>query len=80
MSHTPHEIADDFPEFAEKIHELKINNTHFARLMEEYHDLNRKIHRAETNVEPLEELYEGEIRKKRADLKDQIYHVLRGGA
>lgn len=77
MSHTPHEIVDDFPEYADKIRDLKLSHTHFARLIEEYHDLNRAVHRAETNIEPLDELYEGEMRKKRADLKDQIYHILR---
>jgi len=76
MSHTPHELSQDFPEFADKLQALKENDGHFARLAEEYHDINRAVHRAETNVEPMEELAEVEMRKKRAALKDEIYGIL----
>jgi len=76
MSHTPHELHEEFPDKAEKISALKQADAHFARLAEEYHDLNRKVHRAETNVEPVAELVEVEMRKKRAALKDEIYQML----
>ena len=75
-SHTPHELHEEFPEHAEKITELKTNDAHFARLAEEYHEINRAVHRAETNVEPVEELTEVEMRKKRAHLKDELYRML----
>jgi uncharacterized protein YdcH (DUF465 family) len=55
MSHTPHELADDFPQDVEKIHELKVSNPHFAKLMEDYHEVNRAVHRAETGVEPCDQ-------------------------
>ena len=58
MSNTPHELAEDFPQDAEKIHELKTQNAHFAKLAADYHAVNRAVHRAETGVEPLEELAE----------------------
>lgn len=77
MSHTPHELAQDFPEFTDKLQALKENDGHFARLADEYHQINRAVHRAETNVEPVEELAEVEMRKKRAALKDEIYRILR---
>ncbi len=76
MSHTPHELAEEFPEFVEKMHELRESNAHFAKLADEYHEVNRAVHRAETNVQPMEELAEGELRKKRAFLKDEIYRML----
>lgn len=76
MSHTPHELQDDFPELAEKITEMKQSDAHFARLAEEYHEINRAVHRAETNVEPIEELAEQDMRKKRAALKDALYGML----
>jgi uncharacterized protein YdcH (DUF465 family) len=80
MSHTPHELAADFPELADRIHELKESDPHFARLMEEYHELNRRVHRAETNVEPMEDLALVEIRKQRAALKDDLYRMLKAEA
>jgi uncharacterized protein YdcH (DUF465 family) len=76
MSHTPHELHEEFPELADRIHELKLSDAHFAKLAEEYHEINRAVHRAETNVEPVEELTETEMRKKRAHLKDELYRML----
>ena len=52
MSHTPHELAEEFPEHADKIHGLKTSDAHFAKMAEDYHTLNRAVHRAETDVEP----------------------------
>lgn len=76
MTHTPHELAEEFPEKIEIISQLKQSDAHFARLADEYHEVNRLVHRAETNVEPMEDLAEGELRKKRAALKDEIWNIL----
>lgn len=76
MSNTPHELAAEFPEHIAKISDLKQTDAHFARLAEEYHEINRAVHRAETNVEPMESLAEAEMRKKRAALKDELYRLL----
>jgi len=76
MTHTPHELSEEFPEQAAKISDLKQSNPHFAKLADEYHEINRAVHRAETNVEPVEDLVEGEMRKKRAALKDEIWTIL----
>lgn len=80
MSHTPHELHDEFPDFAERISTLKQSDAHFARLAERYHVLNRKVHSAETNVAPMEELAEMQLRKERAALKDEIYAYLKAEA
>ncbi|MGC9368268.1 MAG: YdcH family protein [Paracoccaceae bacterium] len=76
MTNTPHELAQEFPDQVEAIHELKAKNAHFAKLVEEYHEVNRAVHRAETNVEPTDELHEGELRKQRLALKDEIARML----
>lgn len=76
MSHTPHELAEEFPDKVELMSQLKQSDAHFARLADEYHEINRQVHRAETNIEPVEELAEGEMRKKRAALKDEIWAML----
>jgi uncharacterized protein len=80
MTHTPHELTADFPEFADRIHELKSTDHHFARLMEEYHEVNRQVHRAETLIEPTSEDAEVALRKKRAALKDELYRMIRAEA
>ncbi|SDW65569.1 hypothetical protein SAMN05444358_1011420 [Ruegeria halocynthiae] len=76
MSHTPHELAEEFPDKINIMSQLKQTDTHFARLADEYHEVNRVVHRAETNIEPIEELAEVELRKKRAALKDEIWSIL----
>lgn len=80
MSHTPHELAEEFPTHVAKMSALKGTDAHFAKLAEAYHEINRAVHRAETNVEPLEQLAEVELRKKRAALKDEIAAYLSDGA
>ncbi|PQA86036.1 YdcH family protein [Hyphococcus luteus] len=76
MTHTPHELAEEFPEKADLIHKLKETDAHFAKLAEEYHELNREVHRLETRVEASSEEHEEELRKKRMALKDQIAAML----
>jgi uncharacterized protein YdcH (DUF465 family) len=76
MSNTPHEIAEEFPNDAEKIHALKQSDAHFARLCEEYHAVNRAIHRAETRVDAVTEEHEAELRRQRMKLKDGIAGML----
>lgn len=80
MSHVPHELAEEFPEAAERIHTLKTSNAHFARLADEYHELNRQIHRIETRVEPASEEVEHDLRRKRLALKDEIASMLSAAA
>jgi uncharacterized protein YdcH (DUF465 family) len=76
MSHVPHELAEEFPDKIERMHTLKLNDAHFVRLSNEYHDLNRQIHRIETGIEPTSEAFETELRKKRMVLKDEISSIL----
>ena len=76
MSHTPHELAEDFPQSVDLIHRLKLEDAHFARLAEAYHTLNRAIHRAETLVEPVSQAHETEMRRERMALKDEIARIL----
>ncbi|MCV6592831.1 MAG: DUF465 domain-containing protein [Silicimonas sp.] len=72
MSHTPHELAEEFPDKIEAMHQLKLNDGEFQALSERYHEVNRAIHRAETNVEPTDQFHEEEMRKERMQLKDRI--------
>lgn len=76
MSNTPHELAEEFPEHVETMHRLKAENAHFAKLSEEYHEVNRAVHRAETDVEPTDDTHMEDMRKRRLALKDEIYAIL----
>ncbi len=72
MTHVPHELHDEFPGKAEKIHELKLSDAHFARLADEYHEVNREIHRIESGVAPTADEILEDFKKKRLHLLDVI--------
>ena len=76
MSHTPHELAEEFPGHIDRMHALKGSDAHFAKLFDAYHEVNRAVHRAECNVEPMDSLAETDLRKERARLKDEIWGYL----
>lgn len=79
MTHTPHELAEEFPEHADLIHKLKASDAHFAKLADAYHEVNRDIHRVETRVEAASEEREEGLRKQRVALKDEIAAILAKG-
>ena len=77
MSNTPHELAEEFPAQVEKMHQLKLENAHFAKIFDEYHEVNRAVHRAETNVEPTDDANMSVMRQKRAHLKDEVWAMIK---
>lgn len=78
MTHVPHELHEEFPEAAGRIHDLKTTDGHFRHLADRYHEVNRAIHRAETDVEPTDDLRMTDMRKERLHLKDEIARILAG--
>jgi uncharacterized protein YdcH (DUF465 family) len=77
MTRVAHELSDDFPEQAQAIHALKGVNAHFGKLADRYHELNRTLHRMETNLEPADDLVMEEFKKERLKLKDEIAALLK---
>ncbi|WP_018995665.1 YdcH family protein [Hirschia maritima] len=76
MSHTPHELHEEFPDAIEKMRALKETNAHFVKLADEYHDVNREIHRIEVEVDAASDFRTDELRKTRLKLKDEIAQML----
>ncbi|MGL1921205.1 MAG: DUF465 domain-containing protein [Hyphomicrobiales bacterium] len=76
MKNTPHELSEEFPEFTEKMHQLKLDDNHFVKLADEYHELNREVHRLEIGEQHLSHFEEEQLRKKRMLLKDEIFTYL----
>ncbi len=76
MSHTPHELAEEFPQDAAIIHKLKMEDAHFAKLADSYHELNREIHRIESEVEPASDERTETLKKQRLALADEIGAIL----
>ena len=77
MSNTPHTLQEEFPKDLDKLHELKVSNARFAKLLEDYDDVNDKVHRAETRIDPMSETEEDGLRRQRSRIKDEIATMLR---
>jgi len=77
MTIEKHDLLHELPESKEAIHQLKTSNSHFAKLFDEYHDLDHEVHRIETGVENTADEYLEEQKKKRLHLKDQLYTMIR---
>ncbi len=72
-----HPLAQEFPEFKDAIHTLKINNAHFAKLFNEYDETDKAVNRAENGVEHLSDASLEDLKKQRVALKDQLYQILK---
>ncbi len=71
-----HDLHHEFPELNEKIHDLKVNDTHFRKLFDEYHEINNAIHSIETGAHAVTDEVLNDHRLKRVHLKDQLYELL----
>ena len=77
MAAVHHDLVTEFPESRDQIHNLKLNNAHFAKLFDEYHTLNREVIRIEGEGIPLaDETFEN-LKKARLKLKDELYAMLK---
>lgn len=79
MENEPHDLAHEFPELKDRIHELKTSDAHFQRLFNDYHEVNREIHRIEQGVENHADDYTEDLKKKRLALKDELFGKLQQG-
>ena len=71
-----HDLIHELPEHRERIHQLKINDEHFAKLFDEYHELDHEILRMEEGIEtPSDDVLE-ELKKKRLYLKDKLFSMI----
>ncbi|CCG53871.1 Protein of unknown function [Flavobacterium indicum GPTSA100-9 = DSM 17447] len=71
-----HILTEEFPEFAEKIHTLKVEDAHFKKLFDEFDELDHEIYRIESDAEPAADETLNDLRVKRVHLKDGIYQYL----
>ena len=72
-----HDLLHEFPEHRERIHLLKTSNAHFARLFEEYHEVDHAVRRMDDNTEPACDERMEEAKRRRLHLKDELYGMIR---
>ena len=74
--HTPNELTEIFKRDRDLITQLKGEDAHFARLAEEYHGVNREVHRIEAETEAASDERFETLKKQRLSLLDQITAIV----
>lgn len=74
-----HDLLTEFPEYKERIEELKNNNSEFAQLYAQYDALDQEIYNIEEGIETPSDEYTEQQKLKRVQLKDQLYAMLKEG-
>ena len=71
-----HQLLLEFPEFAEKIADLRANSDSFHHLMDEYDWLDSHIRSLEEVSVPVSDFHIEEMKKRRVHLKDKLYQLI----
>jgi uncharacterized protein YdcH (DUF465 family) len=77
MSVEHHPLLNEFPEYRDRIHQLKMDNAHFKKLFDEYHEVDKEVYRMDENIEPSTDEAMEEMKKRRLALKDELYGMLK---
>ena len=72
------DLAHEFPELRQRVHDLKEGNAEFRTLYTRYQELDNEIHRIEQEIETPSDAYTDELKRQRAHLKDRLYGMLSG--
>ena len=72
-----HNLATEFPEYKEQIHQLKMEDRHFARLFDEYHEVDDQLHRTEQGIEVHADEFVESLKLRRLHLKDELFGMLK---
>ena len=75
-----HDLVHELPEHKERIHELKMNDRHFQKLFDKYHELDHQVKRIEEGVETTSDDYVETLKKERLNLKDQLFSMIKASA
>jgi len=71
-----HDLLHEFPEYQNKIHELKLENPHFKKLFEEYDEVEHEIRRLNNGIELASDPIIHAKKAKLLHLKDEIFSIL----
>jgi uncharacterized protein YdcH (DUF465 family) len=74
--HIPHELQEEFSAHAGLIEQLRQTNYEFGRLTSQYEEVNRNIHRIESEQAPADDAVVETFKKERLMLKDEIASFL----
>jgi uncharacterized protein YdcH (DUF465 family) len=71
-----HDLIEEFPEYRDRILQLKESNDRFSTLFDDYHKINNQVIRIEQGLETPSDFYTEDLKKQRLLRKDQLYRIL----
>ena len=72
-----HDLLREFPEYQEKIHQLKTEDDHFRELFDQYHELEHEVHRINNGEEAVIDEYAHEQKAKLLFMKDELLSIIK---
>jgi hypothetical protein len=75
-----HSIHHEFPDYHDMIDNLMKEDLHFKKLADEYNQLDKDIRVIEMNGAPIEDLTFEQMKKRRIQLKDEVFTILQRGS
>ena len=72
-----HDLIHELPEYKERIQKLRMEDTRFEELHDEYNRLDQQILKMEQGYETPSDDYMEELKKKRLNLKDQLFSMIK---
>lgn len=72
MSHVLHDLHAEFPAESAILHKLKISDQHFRTVSDRYHEINKEIHRIESEVEAASDERSEDLKKQRLAILDEV--------
>ena len=71
-----HTLVQDFPEHHHTIRHLKMNDKHFVKLFDEYHQVDNEVLEIEEKNSPVEDNYLETLKRQRLHLKDLLFRMI----
>ncbi|HLA29454.1 MAG TPA: YdcH family protein [Pseudomonas sp.] len=75
-----HPLNREFPELKSQLRTMLAADGHFARLAEEYEELDKRIYEAESGRVAMDEMLLLGLKMQRVSLKDEVAKILNDGA
>ncbi|WP_298441393.1 DUF465 domain-containing protein [uncultured Ferrimonas sp.] len=71
-----HSLVNEFPHDKRLIEELNLTDNQFHKLFNDYHELDREVHRIEEGIEVSDDAYLENLKFRRVTLKDTLFNAL----
>ncbi|MEY4039112.1 MAG: hypothetical protein RIR67_1424 [Bacteroidota bacterium] len=72
-----HDLLHELPEYQDRIHQLKLENAHFRKVFDEYHELEHEIHRIHTGVETVTDEQLHQLKANLLFMKDELVSIIK---